>query len=187
MRDIDFLRVFIFAQNIDHDELIVTTTQAIIVVFFFEFLLFFNEILENLRSFLDITKNIKNFQIESDNYIANNNALKSFLDNDDHIAILIDQNYKKNLQFVKKFLNKSDNIAKDFHEILSIILFSSRFIQDSKQKTNIKFFIDKTKNFYNIILSNDTTKNIYSNLSINNITKIFYKKNINIYIIDKFI
>ena len=139
-----------------------------------------------MRSFLDITKNIKNFQIESDNYIANNNALKSFLDNDDHIAILIDQNYKKNLQFVKNFLNKSDNISKDFHEILSIILFSSRFIQDSKQKTNIEFFIDKTKDFYNIVLSNDTSENIHNNLSTNNIVKNFHKKNVSIYIVDEY-
>ena len=91
------------------------------------------------------------------------------------------------MQFIENFLNKSDNVLENFHEILNIALFSFRFIQNSKQKTNTKFFIDKTKNFYNIVLSNDTTKSIYSNLSTNNIAKDFHKKNIDIYIVDEFI
>ena len=89
MRDIDSLRVFIVAQNINYDKLIVTTTQTIIVIFFFKFLLFFNEILENLRSLLDIAKNTKKIQVENDNYTINSNALKNFLDNDNYIVILI--------------------------------------------------------------------------------------------------
>ena len=87
---------------------------------------------------------------------------------------------------MEDFLNKSDNVSKDFHEILSIISLNSRFIQDSKQKTNIKFFIDKTKNFYNIVLSSDTTKDIHNNLSTNNTTKNFHRKNISMYAIDEF-
>ena len=88
---------------------------------------------------------------------------------------------------MKKKINKSDNISKNFHEILSIILLNSRFIQNSKQETNIELFIDKAKNFYNIMLSSDTTKNIYNNLLIDNITKNFHKKNMSIYAIDEFI